>query len=334
MDVIRRVESAYLRSLNFDADDRTPLQHFTYFCLRPQSKTPSLLAEIIGWARAADYAEKIITRHFVRTPVSTVDLQSNAAQSEVKLSRRAKAKAEGKTKYPKGKSKSQDAGQSDGGKSENRCSTSTVQQPDPKSQDLRPITQETAYTLTGRCLRDAKFVAKFEREVPRVRDQGKRTAPSLSSTSSKPARKIAAVQASAQDSSSAVPAPPSAVGTSTCALTDEDFVDIIRIARRVTDPWERGRIVSSIIEQCKGARKSMDSEEQYMHNLRAGAQANKTVNETPSRQAGPTIEPRHTGLPPGRRSAMSSAELAMKPAYRYLRSGLPPGCYDFGNQGD
>lgn len=163
--LISRVDSAYLSTFTTQSDKTTAAQHFTYFALHPQKNGRSVLANVIGWNRAAELYEKVMKPFHNGTACSTQQVSSpspatliqaksnsdaaeKAMSIETKPSRRQRARLRAETKFQDMRHVTECDTLSENAASEYRCSTSPLPQED--SPPVTPCETTTPESPTSR----------------------------------------------------------------------------------------------------------------------------------------------------------------------------------------
>lgn len=325
---LSKMDSAFVSSLSLPADERTPEQHFTWFCLSPKPSGKSVLAELIGVKLANEICYKVLTPVLRRgkaakpPPLSgqvvVMDTASNTTPSETKLSRRQKAKMMGKNKTVG--SNSTTKSMSDGVSERSRCSDpgkqsparlgNEVSLPPEPSQATKKVDEKAVDPAPG-CVRKYNYAKSCD-----VSSNASSTAP--------PPRKVRTYEideAGATTSSS----------TQDAYVTDEDLRDIIVAVRRIQDPVRRGRFISDVLSQCTkssaAAKAGAPQEVIYALNIQKNAEPTHMMQDV-ERQPKGRKGHAEKGLPPGRPAPMSSQRLSRHPMYRHLEHGPPLGHQD------
>lgn len=325
------MDSAYVSSLTEQADQRTPEQHLSWFCLSPKPSGKSILAELIGWKLASTICHKALTPVLRRGKAATLPTPSIASSSNVDrgnvLSRRQKAQLAGKNKTVGSSSKNESM--SDGVSERSRCSDPGKQSP------ARADEESTQPAAPGLSATDAQG-SSSDRPTSKRSAKTKRPLVEQQSTSSTPPRKFQTYEVTSDGKSTPVtmetwfankssywsrptpeptPAPP--------PVTDDDLVDIIRCTRRMNDPVQRGKFISDVLSQCsKMSQLAAQSDNGQM----------RQQQHVPGRSSGKSVasRPPVSGSFEGSRMKPQKAERSIdqqlsRPMYRYLTRGGPPG---------
>lgn len=333
---ISKMDSAFLSSLTEQADQRTPEQHFTWFCLSPKPSGKSVLSEILGWKMTATIYHKVIKPVLGRGAAATLSTPSVASNQRTedapKLSRRQKAKLSGKTKTVGSSSKNESM--SDGVSERSSCSDPGKQSPARADEDTTPPATPgpSAIAARNRFIQDLESLS--DRPTPK-RSASKRTQlDTTSQSSSAPPRKYLSYEVSSTGSTKLITPNSSnpATGVDYPNVTDEDLIDIVRCTRRMHDPMMRGKYISDVLSQCtrssRAAKSGASLEEQYMQNIRLTP--NVQNRESVSKDRPPVRDSSERSQMRSRPAERPAAQQMRRPMYRYLMRGGPPG--EFCNQ--